>query len=137
MSDDLVNQVRRLFEESFNTGHMALADELLARDYVDHSTMPAPSPGIEGFKQRIANLRRTFPDAHFSVDEIFASGDKVAFRWTMRGTDTGGFRGRPPTGRAVVVTGINIEHLAGGKIVEHWSNPDTLGMLQQLGIGEQ
>ena len=42
--------------------------------------------------------------------------------------------GRPATGKLVVVTGINIEYIAGGKILEHWSSPDNLGMMQQLGL---
>ena len=59
---------------------------------------------------RVAGMRKTFPDVHFSVDDIFAdgSGDKVTFRWTSRGTDQGGIMGRPATGKLVVVTGINI-----------------------------
>jgi steroid delta-isomerase-like uncharacterized protein len=128
------NTVRRLFEEAFNTGKMDLADDVVASDYTDHSTLPAPAPGLEGFKQRISNLRRAFPDATMIVDDIFGHADRVVFRWTFRGTDTGGFMGRPPTNNRVTVTGINIERIEDGKIVEHWSAPDNLGMLQQLGI---
>lgn len=126
--------VRQLFEDAFNAGNMALVDEAVAPNYVDHSTFAAPAPGVEGFKLRITNLRKTFPDGTFTVDEIFAHADKVVFRWTFRGKDTGGFMGREPTQRSVTVAGINIERLAEGKIVEHWSAPDNLGMLQQLGI---
>jgi steroid delta-isomerase-like uncharacterized protein len=134
MPADILNRVHHLFEDCFNTGEMALADELIAPDYIDHSTMAAPVPGVEGFKMRIANLRKAFPDAKFTVEDIFADGDKVAFRWIMRGTDSGGFMGRPPSGKAVAVSGINIELISNGKIVEHWSSPDNLGMMQQLGI---
>ncbi|MCC6614973.1 MAG: ester cyclase [Anaerolineae bacterium] len=134
MPDDTLASVRRLFEECFNTGDMHLADEMIAPNYVDYSTMAAPAPGVEGFKQRILNLRKTFPDARFTVEEIFADGDKVAFRWVVRGTDTGGFMGRPPSGNAVTVTGINIEHMVNGKIAEHWSAPDNLSMMRQLGM---
>jgi len=128
--------VRRLFEEAFNTGDLTLADAALDPNYVDHSTFAPPAPGVEGFKLRMLAMRKTFPDLHFSVDDIFAdgSGDKVTFRWTSRGTDQGGIMGRPATGKLVVVTGINIEYLAGGKIVEHWSAPDNLSMMQQLGV---
>jgi predicted ester cyclase len=58
----------------------------------------------------------------------------VASRWTARGTHRGELMGIAPTGKQVTVTGINIERIANGKLVEGWSNYDTLGMLQQLGV---
>jgi steroid delta-isomerase-like uncharacterized protein len=130
----ITSQIRRLFEDGFNKGEYAMVEAMIDPVYIDHSTMPAPAPGVEGFKQRIASLRATFPDARFTVEDIFASGDQVALRWSMTGTDKGGFRGRPASGKAVTVTGINIERIKGDKIVEHWSSPDNLGMLQQLGM---
>ena len=60
--------------------------------------------------------------------------DKVVSRWTARGTHRGELMGIAPTGKQVAVTGINIERFANGKLVEGWSNYDTLGMLQQLGV---
>ena len=69
-----------------------------------------------------------------TFEDVIAQGDRVVWRWTMRGTDTGGFMGRPPTGTAVEVAGVNIQRLDGGQIVEHWSFPDLLGMLRQLGV---
>jgi steroid delta-isomerase-like uncharacterized protein len=134
MSAETIANVRRLFEETWNTGNMAAADEMLDPNYVDHSTLATQAPGIEGFKGRIAGLRKTFPDSRFTIEDIFADGDRVAFRWTITGTDTGGFMGRPPTGKSVVVTGINIERIADGKVAEHWSSPDNLGMMRQLGM---
>jgi predicted ester cyclase len=132
--DELLRKVRLLFENGFNKGDYSLADELLHPDYIDHSTLPSPAPGVEGFKKRIAALRKTFPDAIFSVDDIFVDGNKIGLRWTVRGTDTGGFRDRPPSGKQVIINGINIEYIFDGKIIDHWSSPDNLGMLQQLGV---
>jgi steroid delta-isomerase-like uncharacterized protein len=133
MSADHAENLRRLFENSWS-GDYSLVDAFVSPDYVDHSTIASPQSGIEGFKQRIGMLRQMMPDVRFVVDDIFASGDKVAFRWTARGTDTGGFMGRPPTGNAINVTGVNIEQMKDGKIIEHWSAPDNLTMMRQLGI---
>ena len=58
----------------------------------------------------------------------------VATRWTGRGTHKGELMGIPPTGKQVTVSGITISHVKNGKVVEEWSNWDTLGMLQQLGV---
>ena len=75
------------------------------------------------------------PDLQLIVEDQIAEGDKVATRWRMCGTHSGAeFMGMPPTGRKVDVTGISIDRLVKGKIAEHWSAEDALGMMQQLGI---
>ena len=64
----------------------------------------------------------------------FGEGNMVATRWTGRGTHTGELMGIPPTGKQVTVVGITISRVEDGKVVEEWTNWDTLGMLQQLGV---
>ena len=61
-------------------------------------------------------------------------GGKAAMRFTARGTHKGEFQGIPPTGKQVTLSGINIQHIVDGKIVENWVSLDALGMLQQLGV---
>ena len=68
------------------------------------------------------------------MDDQFAEADKVATRWTGRGTHTGEIAGIAPTGKDVTVTGLTISRFAGGKVVEEWTTWDTLGMLVQLGV---
>jgi steroid delta-isomerase-like uncharacterized protein len=125
----------RLREEVWNRGHLAVADELIAPDCVDHAAPPGhPAGGPAGIKQASAMYRRAFPDLAMTVDDLLAEGDRVATRWTMRGTHRGPFMGQPPTGKAVEVTGIEIVRIAGRQIVEHWVSADQLGLLQQLGL---
>ena len=73
-------------------------------------------------------------------EDMIAEGDRVVSRWTMRSTHKGEWMGIAPTGKQVMITGISIHRIAGGKIVEDWANADELGMMQQLGavppIGE-
>ena len=126
--------VRRVYEEGLGTGNLALLDELLAEDLVDHSLFPGRETGRESFKRRFTLVRTAFPDATMTVEDALAEGDKVICRWTLRGIHTGPFSNLPPTGRSVEVTGINITRIAGGKIVEHWATFDNLGLLQQLGV---
>jgi predicted ester cyclase len=75
-----------------------------------------------------------FPDLHLTIEDLIAEGDKVVDRQTARGTHQGTFMGIPPTGKQITVTAMNISRIVGGKIVEHWVELDTLGMLQQLGV---
>ncbi len=66
--------------------------------------------------------------------DMTAEGDRVAVRWTARGTQTGEMMEIPATGKPTTVTGMFFNRLAAGKIVEGWGNFDALGMLQQLGV---
>jgi steroid delta-isomerase-like uncharacterized protein len=77
--------------------------------------------------------RAAFPDLKITVEDQIAEGDKVVTRWTAEGTHDGDLPGLPASGRSSTVTGIGIDRIEGGKIVEAWGNWDTLGMLQQLG----
>jgi predicted ester cyclase len=67
------------------------------------------------------------------VIDAIAEGDLVSIRWEGRGRHTGELMGIAPTGNDIVVSGQTFARVQGGKIVEDWTNWDTLGMLQQLG----
>jgi steroid delta-isomerase-like uncharacterized protein len=132
---DLNTTARYFIAEAFNTGNLAPADELIAADFVNHDPGTPPLPnGPEGFKQLASGYRAAFPDIKITIDDLFAVGDKVAGRWTARGTNTGSLMGMPPTGKEMAVTGTSILTFAGGKVVAHHTNWDTLGLLQQLGV---
>jgi predicted ester cyclase len=124
---------RRLAEEGFSKGNMAVLDELIATDCVDHSTPPGTPPGREGIKQFFTMLRTAFPDLQYTIEDVIAEGDTVVTRNTWRGTHQGVLMGIAPTGKQVTVTEIDITRWSGGKAVEHWGNQDLLGLMQQLG----
>lgn len=125
---------RRLIEQVWNRGNFAVVDELIASDYIGHSSTPdSETQGREGYKQFYAALRQAFPDLQVTVEDQIAEGDRVVTRWTARGTHTGNFQGIPPTGKQGDITGITIDRIANGKVVECWTNADDLGLLQLLG----
>ena len=121
--------------ESFNTGNLVPADELIAASFTNHdpSTPPLPA-GPEGYKQLISTYRAAYPDIHMTIDDLIVEGDKVVGHWTARGTNTGPLMGMPPTGKQATVTGISILTITNGQVTEQWTNWDALGMLQQLGV---
>jgi steroid delta-isomerase-like uncharacterized protein len=126
---------RRIYDECFNKGNLAAVDELVDPGTTDHNpTIPNQAPGAEGFKQLLTTFRTSFPDLHFTVEDIIAEGDKVVVRWTSTGTDTGGFAGMPPTGITAGTSGIDTLRFANGKVVERWGVVDFLSLLQQLGV---
>ena len=74
---------RRIVEEGFNKGNLAIVDELVAADHVNHSDNVH---GPEEYKQFITVYRTAFPDLHMTVEDQIAEGDKLVNRWTSRGT---------------------------------------------------
>jgi predicted ester cyclase len=122
--------VRRLME-GISKGNMAVVDETVAANFVGHGRN-APQ-GVEGVKQVVSELRTSFPDVQITVEDQIAEGDKVATRYSWRGTHTGKLGAVEPTGKQVSTTGILMARIAGGKIVDGWLETDTVGVLQQIG----
>ena len=127
--------VLRLIEGVWDRGDVAIVDDLIAVDYLGHASTPADEThGREGYKQFWSSLRAAFPDLRATVEDQIADGDRVVTRWTCCATHTGEFHGIPPTGRQGRMTGITIDRIADGKVVECWTSADELGLLQQLGV---
>ena len=123
---------RRFYEEVFNHRNLALVDELCTANHVFHNP-PMTLHGREEFKQLLSLYISAFPDARFTVEDQIAEGDRVASRYTFRGTHQGDLMGIAPTGKQVTVTGMIINRIVNGQSEEGWLNFDALGMLQQLG----
>ena len=126
--------IRRFVEEVQSGDNKDLVDEICSPEFVNHSAPPGIPADREGIKIVTAMFRRAFPDSYFTVEDMVAEGDKVATRKTFHGTHGGEFMGIPPSGRSVSMGLIDIVRISDGRVVEHWSMGDTLGMMQQLGV---
>ncbi len=124
----------RLQEEVFGQRKLQLLDELLAPDYVSHAPGdPELSRGPEGIEEVVRAYHAAFPDITFVVEKQVAEGDMVVTRWTARGTHRGEFMGVPPSGRRIEVSGMSMDRISGGRIVENWNNWEALEMMRQIG----
>jgi steroid delta-isomerase-like uncharacterized protein len=129
---------RRLIEEAWNQGNLAVVDELMPPDHVPHHSLVGNQPHTrELYKQFIVRTRAAFPDLHATVEDQIAEGDKVVTRWSVQGTHQGMFRGHSPTGNQMRVTGIVIDRIINGRVVEGWMEMDTHNQMQQLGLTAQ
>jgi steroid delta-isomerase-like uncharacterized protein len=126
--------IQRFVEEAFNEGNLDVADEVYASGFVSHESSGPVERGPDYVKGFVGTYRGAFPDGHTTVEASIAEGDKVAYRWSFRGTHRGELMGIAPTGKQVTITGITVDRISGGKIEEEWNNFDQLGVLRQLGV---
>jgi steroid delta-isomerase-like uncharacterized protein len=128
-------QYRRTFEEVFNQGDLAIVDDLVAPDFLNHEVPPGMNNrGPDSTRQIVRMLRTAFPDLHVTIEDLVAEGDTVAGRVTMSGTHLGPFQGIPPTGRSFQQDHMLFVRFRDGKAIEHRAVRDDLGMMRQLGV---
>lgn len=113
---------RRFYEEIWELGDMAVVDEIWAVGPVEKE------------KKNVTGFRTSFPDIHFTIEDEIAEGDRVAVRWTMRGTHKGEFAGIPATGKQVTVEGMHFWRVADGKLAEEWLSMDWGDLMKQLEV---
>ena len=127
-------RVRRFLDEAYNKRNLTIGDELLVEDCVFHA-IPKSIRGIAAWKMYATAFLTAFPDdLQVTIEDSFATGDKVAARWIAQGTHKGPLRGIAPTGKEVRWLGIALYYFSGGKIKEVWGLNDTLGLMQQIGV---
>jgi predicted ester cyclase len=133
--------VRRHFEEGFNAGNVAVFDETVAHDYIEHAIEPFGSsePGsVEGpaaMREVVRWLREQFPDLHMEIELLAADGDVVAALVQSEGTNLGPLNGvMPPTGKRFSARQSHWFRVSDGKLVEHWATREDLPAMMQLGV---
>ena len=116
--------VRSYFEQFVNCGDMAAAHTIFAPEVRFDYPLGGLS-GIEAVKQYIHAFRAGFPDVRFTIKDLFGEDNRVAVRWSMVGTQSGEFGGKPPTGKQVTLPGNTIFRVENGMIHEMWITFDS------------
>lgn len=124
--------IRRFFNDVLNAGNYDAVAQYIAEDYIDHNASENPQ-GVEGYQQHMAAVLHTYGDFHVTLQFQVAEDDLVVSYIVATGIHQNGWLGLQPTGRVVTMTGINIDRVKNGKIVEHWGEANTLSGLFQMG----
>ena len=129
--------VRRWFDELFNRGDLAVADEILADDVSydgPQSLSPSDVTGPTDIKAYVETYQTAFPDLYYTVEDVTATDSEVRVRWSAMGTHENDLFGIEPTGEGFTVDGINVFSVADGRITDVYAQWDTLKMVQELGV---
>ena len=119
--------------EVINTHDLSSIENIVSPDFVDHTRQ---MHGLEGLKQFLSMIFKSFPDFHLTIEDIIAEGDKVWIRSTITATHTGEFSGLAPTGNRFTEPSVWIYRIVTGKIVEGWDVQDELDFYKKIGAIE-
>jgi len=123
---------KRAFEELLSGGRFELAEQLYAKDFVNHGLHR--DIGLGEDQAALKGWHQAFSDISIVPEKLIAEGDLVTVYWIARGTNTGTGNGLPATGKKAEMAGITIWRIVNGKIKEEWSAFDQLSLMQQLGL---
>lgn len=134
-TQEMMNCVRRLYDEVYSKGNIKICDELCASNLKFHDPATTNSKsGITSFKETETTYHKAFPGKKAKIDDICVADDKAIVRWSCEGKHEGILQDIPPTHRTFHINGISIYQFKNGKIVEVWQSWDRLSLLEQLGV---
>lgn len=131
--EDNKSLVRGFYEAVVNTGNVNSIEKYISPEYTEVLDGKRHAIGIEGSKDHVLGVRQTYPDLHLTIERQIAEGEWVVTCITARGTHEGWWLGIKPTGKPVVYTGVNVDRVVNGRIVEHGGAANLLGPLLEIG----
>jgi predicted ester cyclase len=141
MKTDNRSIVRGYIEKVLNTGNVDLIAQFIDPGYTEVYRNKKYPIGIDGAREHIVGVRKTYPDLKLSIDSQIAENEWVVTSYTMTGTHAGEWMGIKPTGRRLEVTGVNIDKVIDGRIVEHGGAANMFEGLLDIGairlVGEE
>jgi steroid delta-isomerase-like uncharacterized protein len=132
VADDNRQRLVSLWNDVETEAGLDAMDGYLADDYVRHSAEGDHTR--EQFKEQLRGFHAAFGAVAFTIEDLVADGDRVAYRWLWSGTHEGRYMGVPATHRGVVMSGITISRFQNGRIAEDWASWNQVSVLHSLGI---
>ena len=126
--------IRRFVEEIENTGDVTNIHEFISEDYVEIHNGEIFKIGVQGAIDHVLGVRRVFPDMKMTIIDQISEGEWVATTYSVTGTFTEEWFGMKPTGKSITFTGVNMDRVRDGKIIEHGGASNLLDPLLQAGV---
>ena len=129
--------IRRFAEEIENTGDVTNIGEFIAEDYVEVYEGERYQIGIKGAIDHVLGVRRVYPDLKLTIENQISEGEQVVTIYLVTGTFKKEWLGMQPTGKPIKFTGVNVDRIKNGKIVEHGGAANLLEPLLKSGVIEK
>ncbi len=131
---DVKTVIRRYIEEIENTGDVSNIREFITEDYVEVFEGERYKMGIKGAIDHVLGVRRVFPDLKLTIENQISEGEWVVTSYSVTGTFTDEWFGMKPTGKPITFTGVNVDRIQDGKIIEHGGAVNLLEPLMKAGV---
>jgi len=126
--------IRRFVEEIENTGDVSNIGEFIDKDYVEVYEGKQYPIGIKGAIDHVLGVRRVHPDLKLTIERQISEGDWVVTIYSITGTFKEEWFDMKPTGKPITYTGVNVDRIKNGKIVEHGGAANLLDPLLREGV---
>jgi steroid delta-isomerase-like uncharacterized protein len=125
----------RLYHSVWNERRMEYIEQVISETHaLGDPTVSGRGVGPVAYRRQVERFMTGLPDLKFIVDDTVTEGDRLVVSWTIVGTHKGEFLGVPPTNKKVAFSGITINQIGDGKILESTVIWDGLGLMKQFGI---
>ena len=131
---DVKSVIRRYIEDIENTGDVSNIREFITEDYVEVFEGERYKMGIKGAIDHVLGVRRVFPDLKLTIENQISEGEWVVTSYSVTGTFTDEWFGMKPTGKPITFTGVNVDRIQDGKIIEHGGAVNLLEPLMKAGV---
>jgi steroid delta-isomerase-like uncharacterized protein len=138
--DEALHDFTERYSDAWNSHDDARMVPLVTEDVVwADPALPEPARGVDAVRAFMRESWVAFPDLSFEEPDpphLTVGGDQIAWAWRMRGTMRGRIDppGFAPTGRSIVVDGVDLWRMRDGRIAVYRAFYDMNDLARQLGI---
>jgi predicted ester cyclase len=126
--------IRRYIDEIENTGDVSNIQEFISENYVEVYEGERYEIGIKGAIDHVLGVRRVFPDLKLTIENQISEGEWVVTVYSVTGTFKDEWFDMKPTGKTISFTGVNVDRIKGGKIIEHGGAVNLFEPLFKAGV---
>ena len=124
----------RYIDEIENTGDVSNIQEFISEDYAEVFEGERYEIGIKGAIDHVLGVRRVFPDLKLTIENQISEGEWVVTVYSVTGTFKDEWFDMKPTGKTISFTGVNVDRIKGGKIIEHGGAVNLFEPLFKAGV---
>jgi len=129
--------IQRFIDEVENTGDVSKIHEFISEDYVEIHDGQRYEIGIQGAIDHVLGVRKVYPDLKLTIEHQISEGEWVVTTYSLTGTFKEDWFGMKPTGKPITYTGVNVDRVRDGKIIEHGGAANLLNPLLDAGVIEK